>query len=211
MQVAFLVDRIHIYVVSRSRLCVGGFTLSSTSIGWTPKKGSVAQPGFMAHAPGNPVIRIEPVSVCHTCEGLSTEGQTECNAHTGMAQISWGEPTCHQVSTIGQRPSPTFCTETPCQEYPRGSTQHAARSGRFSLCCAQASHTARAGGVAVESPVLCAHGAYLEVPVPGCCPDGLPHCPQDLQGGAVVLLHPLLAMRLQRSDQGGAAVKLPHL
>ena len=46
-------------------------------LGWTPKKGSVAEPGFSAVAPGSGVIRMPPVSVCH------------------------------QVSTIGQRPSPT--------------------------------------------------------------------------------------------------------
>ena len=71
--------------------------------------------------------------------------------------------------------------------------------------------TRLAGGVVIEAFVSCAQVAYLEVPVPGCCPDGLPHGPQDPQRGAVVLLHPLLAVRLQRSDEGGAAVKLPHL
>ena len=46
--------------------------------GCTPKKGSVALPGFMRQfAQGSGVIMIPPVSVCH------------------------------QVSTIGQRPSPT--------------------------------------------------------------------------------------------------------
>ena len=43
----------------------------------TPKNGSVAEPGFSRVAPGSGVIRMPPVSVCH------------------------------QVSTIGQRPSPT--------------------------------------------------------------------------------------------------------
>ena len=42
-----------------------------------PKKGRVADPGLVAVAPGSGVIRMPPVSVCH------------------------------QVSTIGQRPSPT--------------------------------------------------------------------------------------------------------
>ncbi len=50
---------------------------SSTSSGSTPKNGSVAEPGLVAMAPGSGVIRMPPVSVCH------------------------------QVSTIGQRPSPT--------------------------------------------------------------------------------------------------------
>ena len=50
---------------------------ASTSAGWTPKKGRVAEPGLSAVAPGSGVIRMPPVSVCH------------------------------QVSTIGQRPSPT--------------------------------------------------------------------------------------------------------
>jgi hypothetical protein len=45
--------------------------------GTTPKKGSVAEPGLSLVAPGSGVIRWPPVSVCH------------------------------QVSTIGQRPSPT--------------------------------------------------------------------------------------------------------
>jgi hypothetical protein len=50
---------------------------ASTICGTTPKKGRVAEPGLSAVAPGNGVIRIPPVSVCH------------------------------QVSTIGQRPLPT--------------------------------------------------------------------------------------------------------
>jgi hypothetical protein len=50
---------------------------SSTSAGLMPKNGSVADPGFNAVAPGSGVMRMPPVSVCH------------------------------QVSTTGQRPSPT--------------------------------------------------------------------------------------------------------
>ena len=51
--------------------------LSSTSAGWQPKKGRVADPGFSLVAPGSGEMRMPPVSVCH------------------------------QVSTIGQRSSPT--------------------------------------------------------------------------------------------------------
>src|SRR5256885_11178938 len=51
---------------------------SSTIAASTPKNGSVALPGFVGIAPGNGVIMIAPVSVCH------------------------------QVSTIGQRPPPTL-------------------------------------------------------------------------------------------------------
>ena len=50
---------------------------ASTMTGCTPKNGLVADPGFNGVAPGSGVIMIPPVSVCH------------------------------QVSTIGQRPSPT--------------------------------------------------------------------------------------------------------
>jgi hypothetical protein len=50
---------------------------ASTICGWQPKNGCVAEPGFSLVAPGSGVIRMPPVSVCH------------------------------QVSTIGQRPSPT--------------------------------------------------------------------------------------------------------
>ena len=49
----------------------------STISGMTPKKGRVADPGLSLVAPGNGVMRMPPVSVCH------------------------------QVSTIGQRFSPT--------------------------------------------------------------------------------------------------------
>ena len=38
---------------------------SSTSSGLTPKKGSVAEPGFRGVTPGSGVIRMPPVSVCH--------------------------------------------------------------------------------------------------------------------------------------------------
>ena len=50
---------------------------ASTSSGTMPKKGRPAEPGFIACAPGKVVIMMPPVSVCH------------------------------QVSTIGQRSSPT--------------------------------------------------------------------------------------------------------
>src|ERR1700730_5598906 len=50
---------------------------ASTISGTTPKNGVVAEPGFSLVAPGSGVIRMPPVSVCH------------------------------QVSTIGQRSSPT--------------------------------------------------------------------------------------------------------
>ena len=46
-------------------------------MGFTPGSGRVAEPGFSAVAPGSGLIRMPPVSVCH------------------------------QVSTIGQRCSPT--------------------------------------------------------------------------------------------------------
>src|ERR1041385_2553302 len=52
------------------------FPLGSTTAGSTPKNGNVPLPGFVGIAPGNGVIMIAPVSVCH------------------------------QVSTIGQRPPP---------------------------------------------------------------------------------------------------------
>jgi hypothetical protein len=50
---------------------------ASTTCGTTPKNGRVADPGFSFVAPGSGEIMMPPVSVCH------------------------------QVSTIGQRPSPT--------------------------------------------------------------------------------------------------------
>jgi hypothetical protein len=49
----------------------------STTTGLTPKNGRVAEPGLRGVAPGRGVMRMPPVSVCH------------------------------QVSTTGQRPSPT--------------------------------------------------------------------------------------------------------
>ena len=59
----------------------------STMTGSTPKNGRVAEPGFNGVAPGSGVMRMPPVSVCH------------------------------QVSTIGQRSSPT-CRSTTAR--PRG-------------------------------------------------------------------------------------------
>src|SRR3954471_2768121 len=48
------------------------FPESSTTSGTMPKKGNVADPGLAGVAPGNGVIRIPPVSVCHH---VSTIGQ----------------------------------------------------------------------------------------------------------------------------------------
>ena len=56
---------------------------SLSTAGSTPKKGSVAEPGRSVVAPGSGVIMCAPVSVCH------------------------------QVSTIGHRPSPTTCAAHP--------------------------------------------------------------------------------------------------
>src|SRR5579862_7081941 len=49
-----------------------------TTSALTPGRGNVAEPGFVGVAPGSGEIRIMPVSVCH------------------------------HVSTMGQRPRPTF-------------------------------------------------------------------------------------------------------
>src|SRR3546814_16831237 len=45
---------------------------ASPSAGSTPKNGLVAEPGFCAIAPGSGEMRIPPVSVCHQ---VSTTGQ----------------------------------------------------------------------------------------------------------------------------------------
>ena len=58
-------------------------TFSSTSTGFTPKKGRVAHPGFMAQAPGSPTIKQDPVSVCKTTEpsaGTKPIPQLQCPA-----------------------------------------------------------------------------------------------------------------------------------
>ncbi len=47
---------------------------ASTTMGCTPKKGRVAEPGFSLVAPGRGVMRMPPVSVCHQ---VSTMGQRE--------------------------------------------------------------------------------------------------------------------------------------
>src|SRR6058998_1925361 len=48
------------------------FPSFETTSGCTPKKGKVAVPGLVGVAPGNGVIMIAPVSVCHQ---VSTIGQ----------------------------------------------------------------------------------------------------------------------------------------
>src|SRR5437879_9375068 len=45
---------------------------SSTTSGTMPKNGKVAEPGLVGVAPGNGVIKMPPVSVCHQ---VSTMGQ----------------------------------------------------------------------------------------------------------------------------------------
>src|SRR3981081_709196 len=49
-----------------------GFPSIVTISGTTPKNGRVAEPGFVAIAPGIGVIMMQPVSVCHQ---VSTIGQ----------------------------------------------------------------------------------------------------------------------------------------
>lgn len=68
-------------------------TFSSSSTGWTPKKGRVAEPGFRFHAPGRGVNRTAPVSVCHH---VSTMG------HFPPPMTSW-----YQFQALALMGSPT--------------------------------------------------------------------------------------------------------
>ena len=43
----------------------------STITGFTPKRGLVAEPGLVEVTPGNGLIRIPPVSVCHQVSTIS--------------------------------------------------------------------------------------------------------------------------------------------
>src|SRR5882757_9312606 len=67
---------------------------ASTTIGSTPKNGSVADPGLVGVAPGNGVIMIAPVSVCHQ---VSTIG------HRLPPITSW-----YQIQASGLIGSPTL-------------------------------------------------------------------------------------------------------
>src|SRR5438876_650855 len=60
--------------ITRYPPTLGGSSLPSlfTTAASTPKNGSVALPGLVGTAPGNGVIRMQPVSVCHQ---VSTIGQ----------------------------------------------------------------------------------------------------------------------------------------
>src|SRR5262249_48836024 len=62
------------FLMTRSPPWLGGTGLPclSTISGTMPGKGRVAEPGLVAIAPGNGVIMIMPVSVCHQ---VSTIGQ----------------------------------------------------------------------------------------------------------------------------------------
>src|SRR5256885_5559599 len=74
-------DGIRDYKVTGVQTCALPISSASTICGTTPKNGLVAEPGLSGVAPGSGVIRMPPVSVCH------------------------------QVSTIGQRFSPTRSEE----------------------------------------------------------------------------------------------------
>ena len=69
------------------------FPSSSTITGRIPKKGSVAEPGLTGVAPGNGVIRMPPLSVCH---------QVSTTAQRPSPTTSW-----YQIQTSGLIGSPT--------------------------------------------------------------------------------------------------------
>ena len=77
------IDRAHLARpgIGDAQIAAGGtfehFAVGIDDFRLTPKNGRVAEPGLSSVAPGSGVIRMPPVSVCH------------------------------QVSTIGQRSSPT--------------------------------------------------------------------------------------------------------
>lgn len=97
-----------------------------------------------------------------------------------------GLPVCHQVSTTGQRPSPTTVW------------YHSQAS------------------VLMGSPTAHRRGCYGSLQSPWCRVthrDGeSDHTrAQSFQGGAVVLLHPLVSVLQQQADRSGGPVKLVDL
>src|SRR5437588_13074821 len=67
----------HGFLITRNPPDPSGTELPSivTTSGTTPGNGRVAEPGFVGITPGNGVIMIWPVSVCHQ---VSTIGQRSC-------------------------------------------------------------------------------------------------------------------------------------
>ncbi len=65
----------------------------STSTGWTPKNGRVAEPAFSSIAPGSGVIIKPPVSVCHQCPSPGTSRYRSSSSTTPSASGLIGSPT----------------------------------------------------------------------------------------------------------------------
>src|SRR4051812_48124116 len=67
--------------------------LSSTTSGNTPKNGSVPEPGFVGVAPGNGVIMMPPVSVCHHVSTMGQRLPPMCSWYHIQASGLIGSPT----------------------------------------------------------------------------------------------------------------------
>src|SRR6266571_6591263 len=70
-----------------------GFPSLSTTSGRMPKNGSVAEPGLVGVAPGNGVIMMEPVSVCHQVSTIGQRLQPMTSLYQIQASGLIGSPT----------------------------------------------------------------------------------------------------------------------
>src|SRR3982075_1448556 len=66
---------------------------SSTTSAPTPGSGNVALPGFRVVAPGNGLMRIEPVSVCHHVSTTGHRPPPMCCQYQTHASGLMGSPT----------------------------------------------------------------------------------------------------------------------
>ena len=72
----------------------------STKIGWIPKNGLVADPGFVGVAPGRGVINIPPVSVCHQVSTIGHFPFPTTLLYQFQASGFMGYPTLPKISKL---------------------------------------------------------------------------------------------------------------
>ena len=83
----------------------------STSCGFTPKKGRVAEQGFRSVAPGSGVIRMPPVSICHQVSRIGTLPSPTTLKYHSQASGLIGSPT--EPSTFSDLHNEVFTWVSP--------------------------------------------------------------------------------------------------
>ena len=94
-------------------VCSWSLPSGDSTTGCTPKNGNVAEPGFVAMAPGNGAIMWPPVSVCHHASTIEQRSLPTCLWYQSQASGLIGSPTVPSVRSVGIGCASGYCGPAP--------------------------------------------------------------------------------------------------